>query len=375
MKKLYICIFIIVIAFGCKTKQPVASAVTVKVIKSSDSLDFKIGQMIMIGIGDFTALTTKDSMLKEIRNNRTGGILLFEKNISKTNSKENLKKLVADMQKEASVPLFISIDEEGGKVHRMKEKYGFVGMPSAAYLGRLDNLDSTAFYTKRLGTVMKECGINLNYAPLVDLALNPDNPVIAKTDRSYSADPVKVSRHAQASIRAFHEAGIKTIIKHFPGHGSSSEDSHLGIADVTNKWKFMELFPYKTILESGNYDAIMTAHIVNCHLDTACLPATLSKSVMTGILRDFMGYKGAIFSDDMQMYAISKNYGFESAIRLAILAGVDVLMFGNNVNPKDRITATEVHAIVKKLVTGGQVSPERIDESYRRILLLKNKKL
>ena len=352
MKKVYLLLLVLAVLAGCKKKDIVTSKKSPVSVKNSDSLDFKIGQMIMIGIGENTAFTAKDSLPLEIRSNKTGGIVLYEKNIAKSNSKEALKKLVADLQKEAAVPLFVSIDEEGGKVHRMKEKYGFVGMPSAAYLGKLDNVDSTYFYTRKLAAVMEYCGINLNYAPLVDLALNPSNPVIAKIERSYSDDPEKVARHAMASIRAHHDFHIKTIIKHFPGHGSSSTDSHLGITDVTNSWKFMELQPYKTILQSGNYDAIMT-----------------------GILRDFMGYKEVIFSDDMQMYAISKNYGFETAIKLAILAGVDVLMFANNVNPKDRISATEVHAIIKKLVTGGQVSSERINESYQRIMVLKRKKV
>jgi beta-N-acetylhexosaminidase len=338
------------------------------------SLDTKIGQMIMIGINDRTKLTSTDPLKEEIINNKAGGIILFEKNINPSDSKANLKKLISDLQEKSSIPLFISVDEEGGKVHRLKEKYGFVKMPSAAYLGSINNLDSTLYYTEKLAVQLKELGINLNYAPVVDLALNKNNPVISKADRSYSSDPEIVSRQALTSIEGHHKYNIKTIIKHFPGHGSSSVDSHLGITDVSNNWRFIELTPYNRIIKSGTCDAIMSAHIINCHLDTNCLPATLSKVMITDILRGLLDFKGVVFSDDMQMYAISKNYGLEKAIKLSIMAGVDVLVFGNNVNLNDRITASEIHVIIKGLVKSGEISENRINESFNRIKELKKKK-
>jgi beta-N-acetylhexosaminidase len=343
--------------------------------KTSYNLDAKIGQMIMIGINERTKLTASDPLKEEILKNKAGGIILYEKNITPADSKENLKKLISDLQIVAPIPLFISIDEEGGKVHRLKEKYGFVKMPSAAYLGSLEGTDSTLYYTKNLAALLEELGININYAPGVDLALNKDNPIIAKAERSYSSDPLVVSTHALASIKGHHIYGIKTIIKHFPGHGSSSSDSHLGITDVSNNWKFIELTPYNDIIKSGQCDAVMSAHIINCHLDTTCLPGTLSKVIITDILRGLLGFKGVVFSDDMQMYAISKNYGLEKAIKLSIMAGVDVLVFGNNVNLSDRITASEIHSIIKKLVKSGEISEERIDESFNRIVDLKQKKV
>ncbi len=340
---------------------------------AGDSLDFKIGQMIMIGIGEITSLSAHDALALDIQQQKVGGIVLYEKNISKVNAKANLKKLVEDFQRRAGVPLFVSIDEEGGKVHRLKAKYGFIDMPSAAYLGALDDADSTYLYTRKLAKLMAEMGINLNYAPTVDLALNKDNPVIARLERSYSDDPKIVAKHAISSIRAFHDFDIKTIIKHFPGHGSSAEDTHWGMADVTNKWKFSELMPYKEIIKSGECDAIMTAHIIHCHLDPDCLPATLSKKIITGIIRDFMEFDGVVFSDDMQMHAISKNYGLKKAIMLALKADIDVLMFANNVNPKERISASEIHQIIKDLILSDDISKEKIDISYKRIAALKRK--
>lgn len=339
------------------------------------SLDEKIGQMIMIGINDRKSLLANDSLVTEIKSGKMGGIILFEKNISNTNAAATIKTLIADMQSYASTPLFISIDEEGGKVHRLKEKYGFVSMPSAGYLGNLNNIDTTIYYTTRLATELRELGFNLNYAPCLDLATNPNNPIIAKVGRSYSAVPAIVSAHASASINAHHTQGVKTIVKHFPGHGSSMSDSHLGIVDVTNQWNIIELLPYKTLIDSGSIDAVMTAHIINEHLDASKLPGTLSKVIVTDILRTMLGYKGVVFSDDMQMYAISKNYGLENAIKLSILAGVDVLVFGNNVSVTDRIKASEIHAIIKKLVISGEIPESRINQAYERIMELKNKKV
>jgi beta-N-acetylhexosaminidase len=341
-----------------------------------DSLDIKIGQMIMVGIGDRKAIEANDPLLMELKDSKIGGIVIFEKNISATDSRNKMIALTNTLQSNSKIPLLITIDEEGGKVHRLKEKYGFVSMPSAAYLGKLDNQDSTMFYNRRLAGELNELGINFNYAPCLDLAVNPENNVIVKRERSFSAQPDMVSKHAALCIKAHHEQNVKTILKHFPGHGSSSGDSHVGIVDVTNTWSFKELLPYSTILQSGNYDAIMTAHIINKNWDTTMLPATLSEKVMTGILRRLLGYKGVIFSDDMQMHAISKNYGFEKAIELAVNAGVDVLLFGNNVDPKDKpINASEIHTILKKLVKKNKISKQRIDLAYSRIMALKNKRV
>ncbi|WP_299255491.1 glycoside hydrolase family 3 N-terminal domain-containing protein [uncultured Cytophaga sp.] len=339
------------------------------------SLDEKIGQMIMIGINDRKSLPSNDSLIAEIKSGKMGGIILFEKNIANSNSAETLKKLISDLQNNAPTPLFISIDEEGGKVHRLKEKYGFVSMPSAEFLGKLNNIDTTIYFTTALAKQLQNLGINLNYAPCLDLATNSNNPIIAKVGRSYSADPAIVATQAAASIQTHHAYGVKTIVKHFPGHGSSSSDSHLGIVDVTNQWNIIELLPYKTLIDSGYIDAVMTAHIINEHLDASKLPGTLSKIMVTDILRTMLGFDGVVFSDDMQMYAISKNYGQENAIKLSILAGVDVLVFGNNVSVTDRMKASEIHAIIKKLVLSGEIPESRINEAYERILTFKNKKV
>lgn len=379
--KFRILFLIFIILISCKTKEKTSQTKqkppvrTVKRTKplTEDSLDIMIGQMILIGLNDRTALPQKDSLRNEIKDGKVGSVIIFEKNINKTKSAETLKQLIADLQAIAPIPLFVTIDEEGGKVHRLKEKYGFVKMPSAQYLGKLNNPDSTLFYNRNLAKELIELGINLNFAPDVDLGLNKENPIIYKAGRSYSDDPAVVTKQALLSIEGHHDYGVKTILKHFPGHGSSSVDSHLGIVDITNQWKIMEIWPYRDIIRSGNCDAVMTAHIVNCHLDTACLPATLSKAIVNDILRDLLQFDGVVFSDDMQMNAISKNYGLENAIKLSINAGVDILLFGNNVHLEDRISPTQIHAIIKNLIRSGEIKESRIEESFRRIMALKNK--
>ncbi|RYZ53297.1 MAG: glycoside hydrolase family 3 protein [Sphingobacteriales bacterium] len=338
-----------------------------------DSLDLKIGQMIMMGIGDRKTLSPADPLVQELKQGKLGGIAIFEKNLSPSASAATLRSFISDMQRQASIPLFVTIDEEGGRVHRLKAKYGFMDMPSAAYLGKLDNPDSTRYHNRRLASLLADLGINLNYAPCVDVAVNPDNPVIVKNNRSFSADPAVVTRHASLVIQAHQEQGVRTILKHFPGHGSSMSDSHLGIADVSNTWKPLELNPYREIIASGKCDAVMTAHIVHSGLEKKSLPATLSRTIITGLLRDSLGFNGVVFSDDMQMHAISSNYGFENALALAINAGVDVLMFANNVTAGEKSwTASEAHAAIRRLVDRGEVSRQRIDASYRRIMRLKS---
>jgi beta-N-acetylhexosaminidase len=172
-------------------------------------------------------------------------------------------------------------------------------------------------------------------------------------------------------IRQHRKLGIVSVLKHFPGHGSSKDDTHLGIADVTNTWNETELWPYKTLIDSGEVDAIMTAHIVNKKLDAAGNPGTLSKKVIDSLLRKKFHYQGVVFSDDMQMHAITKHYGLEEAIKLSINAGVDILTFSNNISGSQERTVDKVHQIIKKFVENGTISRERIDESFKRIMNLK----
>jgi beta-N-acetylhexosaminidase len=333
-----------------------------------DSLSLKIGQMILIG---FPSGKVDDNVLRVIKEGKVGSIIMFEKNVPKTNSYQALKKILWTYQQAAPVPLFIAIDQEGGLVNRLKEKYGFPRSISAKHMGKNPNLDSVRYYSQSTASTLAGLGINVNFAPDVDVAVNPDNPVIVKKERSFSASEDTVVMMAKEVITAHRNLGILTALKHFPGHGSSMSDTHYGVADVTSTWQERELTPYKKLSNEGYIDAVMTAHIVNRKIDPRGLPGTLSDSVITGILRRKIGFNGIIFSDDLQMEAISKQYSLEETIKLAITAGVDILLFCNNVPGSEERKVDAIHEIITKLVKDGTITPQRIDESYKRIMQAK----
>jgi beta-N-acetylhexosaminidase len=342
---------------------------TLQVQAQIDSLDIKIGQMILVGV---RASQIDTAVLEEIKAGKVGSIIYFEKNIPKTSSAfTGMKKMSWTYQKAAKIPLFISIDEEGGKLNRLKEKYGFTRTASAESIGKSKSLDSVRFYAEATASTLAGLGINVNFAPSVDLASNPTNPVIAKLGRSFSAREDSVILFAKEVVKQHRRFSIITSLKHFPGHGSSQADTHLGITDVTNTWEPRELKPFQALIDSGYVDAIMSAHIVNKKLDRNALPGTLSKSILDSLLRKKMHYQGVVFSDAMEMKAIADNYGLEEAMKRAINAGVDILCFAHNVKGMEEHTGEGVHALIKKFVKSGEIPNSRIEESFRRIMKLK----
>jgi beta-N-acetylhexosaminidase len=335
-----------------------------------DSLDIKIGQMLLIG---FPTTKVDSAVLEEVRRGKVGSIILFEKNIPPANSFVALKKITWTYQNAAPIPLFIGIDQEGGRVNRLKNKYGFPSSITAEAMNKSNSLDSVRFYAEATASTLAGLGININFAPVVDLASNRDNPIIARYGRAFSADEDSVILMAKEYIRQHHKHGVLTSLKHFPGHGSSRDDTHLGLADVTTTWEDRELTPYRTLIDSGYADAVMTSHIVNRKLEPDGHPGTLSDDIITGILRKRLRFPGVIFTDDMQMHAITKHYGTEEAVRLAILAGVDIMTFSNNISGSDRRTVDKIHSIIRDYVTKGVISEKRIDESFRRIMSMKRR--
>lgn len=347
-------------------------------IPEDPELDVKIGQMLLAG---FRGLTVADTshILRDLREYHLGGVVLFDYDVpSRTpvrnvESGDQLTALTRNLQELADLPLLVTVDQEGGRVARLKSGHGFPVSLSAADLGRIGNSDSTRNRAGVIATMLLDTGINTNLAPVVDLNLNPDNPIIGRIGRSFSADPDSVTLHARSYIRAHRQAGVLTTLKHFPGHGSSREDSHLGLVDVTGVWSDLELLPYRKLIESGDADLVMTAHIFNSEWDDRH-PATLSHRVITGMLRKELGFDGVIISDDMQMDAIRAYYGLEKAIELAISAGVDILCFANN-SEYDRDIIPKAHRIIRKLIREGRIDTDRIDRSWKRIRSLKQQLL
>jgi beta-N-acetylhexosaminidase len=336
--------------------------------QTRDSLDIKIGQMILIG---YPGTTVDQKVLDEVKAGKVGSIILFEKNLPAANTFIAVKKVIWTYQQAATIPLFVGIDQEGGRVNRLKTKYGFPASITAAAMAKSTNLDSVRIYAEATASTLAGLGININFAPVVDLATNPDNPIIAKYGRAFSAKEDSVTLMAKEFIKQHHKYNVLTSLKHFPGHGSSKADTHLGIADVTNTWNEKELIPYRELIDSGYVDAVMTSHIVNKSLDAAGNPGTLSRDILEGILRKRLKFDGVVFSDDMQMHAITKHYGLEEAIKLAVNAGVDIMTFSNNISGTEERTVDKVHQIIKDFVQKGEIPAVRIDESYRRIMKLK----
>jgi beta-N-acetylhexosaminidase len=338
--------------------------------KMKDSLDIKIGQMLLIG---FPKQEVDQDVLREVADGKVGSIIYFEKNVPPKNSFVLLKKMNWTYQKAAPIPLLICIDQEGGRVNRLKDKYGFPKSITAEAMGKDPNLDSVKFYSEATASTLSGLGFNVNFAPVVDLGTNRDNPIIAKVGRAFSANEDSVTLMAKEVIKAHHKYGVLTALKHFPGHGSSKDDTHNGIADVTQTWEERELKPYRELIDSGYVDGIMSSHIVNKNLDPDGLPGTLSDDVLTGILRNRLHFNGVVFSDDMQMQAITKYYGLEEAIRLAINAGIDIMCFSNNISGSDERTVNKVHSVIRGYVDKGVITKERIDQSYRRVMAMKQK--
>ena len=337
-------------------------------------LDFKIGQMLKIG---FRGMSVDESshIRRDLQQYHLGGVVLFDYDVPNgepvrnVESEPQLRDLVRQLKELSSVPLLVTIDQEGGRVARLKPTRGFPPTVSHQYLGAAGHQDSTRVYAGLIAMTLARNGINANLAPVVDVNLNPENPIIGGIGRSFSSEPEKVAEHAAWFIDMHHNLGIKTTLKHFPGHGSSEDDSHLGLVDVTGLWSEKELIPYRRLIEKGMADMIMTAHIFNSNWDSD-YPATLSKNVITGMLRGDLGFEGVVMSDDMQMEAIRSHYGLETAVRQAILAGVDILSFANN-SVYDADIVPKVHKIIRNLVADGVIYESRIDESYHRILKLK----
>jgi beta-N-acetylhexosaminidase len=336
----------------------------------------KIGQMLLVG---FRGLAVSDDhpLARDLALGNVGGVILFDQDMAdpalparNIQSPAQVRALVESLQRRARAPLWVAIDQEGGRVNRLKPAYGFPETPSHEEMGRINRPGQTFASAESIARTLADLGINLNLAPVVDLDAGRENPVIGGKGRSFSADPEIVARHAIEFARAHRRHGILTCAKHFPGHGSARGDTHRGWVDVTQDWTERELIPFQRLIEAVLCDAVMTAHVFNAQLD-AERPATLSHRVLRGLLRRRLGFNGVIFSDDMEMKAIAQGYSLEESVRLGIQAGLDVLCFGNNLNFDPEIGA-KAAGIILGLVEAGDIPESRIDDSFRRVQRLKH---
>jgi len=328
------------------------------------SLDIKIGQMIMAG---FPSKHYDDNIEELIQDEKIGNFILFADNIGDKNEVVELTEgIQKKLQECTGIPGIISTDQEGGMVTRIHK--GITVFPSNMAFAAANEEKSTFEEGKIEGEELRKLGINMNIAPVMDVNCNAKNPVIGC--RSYGDDPENVSKLGIDLIKGLKEKGVIAVAKHFPGHGDTSIDSHLSLPVVNHDIKRLqevELLPFKNAIGRG-VDAIMSAHVLFPKVESEKVPATLSKKVLTGLLKNKMGFKGLIITDCMEMKAIADFYGSDKAAVKAIIAGADLICISHSKEVQKKCVKA-----IKAAVLNGEISQERIDESVKKILDIKCK--
>ena len=338
-----------------------------------------LGQMLMLGFhGDGERTQGDIPQVKElIRQGKIGGVILFDRDQTRGGaprniiSTEQVKALTSSLAQTAPLPLFVAVDQEGGRVQRLKPAAGFKARPSAREMGHISAKEVRELAAD-LGRELAGVGINLNFAPSLDLDF-PHSPAIGLQDRAFSPDPDLTARQALAFMRGLNSAGVIACFKHFPGHGSATADTHLGAADITAAWKPRELEPYRKLLGLPGRYAVMAAHVFHRELDPQ-YPASLSPRIIQDLLRAQLGWQGVVFSDDLQMGAIQKNYPLRQALLLGLRAGVDVFILGNNQGEYQPDLGEEAYSALLDIYNQGLLHPDRLQESFTRIMQLKLKR-
>ena len=327
------------------------------------TLSQKVGQMFTIG---FSGTSLTNSLSSAIKDYNLGNVIYMGANVSNYST---LSKMSNDIQevmiKNNGVAAFISTDQEGGRVARLTS--GGTHFISNMAMAATNDFNNTYLQGEACGSELRHYGINVNFAPVLDVNNNPNNPIIGI--RSYSDNPILVAMNGINMIKGLQNAKVMACSKHFPGHGNTSVDSHYGLPTITSTKDELyqtELAPFIASIANG-IDSIMTTHIIFSAIDDA-YPATLSKKVLTDLLRDELGYEGIIITDGMEMDAIAKYFGtIEEAAILAVKAGVDMLLYTSTGSPK------RAHTAIVNAVNKGEISIDRINESVKRILLNKIK--
>lgn len=362
MKKIrivqYLIIVLIVVFVGCNKSRHEAIKEAIKEM----TLQEKIGQMLLVG---FNGTSVNDELNRLIEDEKVGGLILFKGNIE---TSLQLKSLVEDIKKlDASVPLFISIDEEGGRISRLPDDIN--KFPSASEIGSKDDEEYSYENGIKMGKLLSSYGINMDFAPVLDIYSNTKNTVIG--DRAFGNNEEIVSTMGIAMMKGLQDENIIACVKHFPGHGDTEVDSHVGLPIVYKTLEELEKFefiPFKKAIES-NCDVVMVSHIVLNEIDSKN-PSSLSKTVISGLLRENLGFDKVVITDDMNMSAITNTISVEKASIESIKAGSDIILIGGGLE-----TITSVIREIESAIKNGDLSEDRIDENVYRILELKSKYL
>jgi len=357
--------------------------VTSKISAMEPTIEEIASQMLMVGFRG-TSVDENSPIIKHIKAGIIGNVILFdvdqtlnatsERNIKSPEQLESLIKTLKQSVPSNSPILWVAIDQEGGKVQRLRPERGFrETYPTAQYLGT-KSPSETFKVAYKLGSELATLGIDVNFAPVADININEKSPAIGGKERSYSKSADLVTQHIFAYANGLIKSGLIPCLKHFPGHGSADTDTHDGAANVTQTWLGLELLPYCRAIISGWEGMIMSAHVYHEAFDPE-LPASLSKNIMDGLLRGILNWKGVIVTDDLHMGALTQKYNIEETIYFAINAGADILIFSSNAKDMqfDPDFPVVAHKTIVKLVNEGKISEQRLRESWERIMLLKNK--
>lgn len=325
------------------------------------TLHEKVCQMMFVTPEELTGedgvTVAGDATRQALENYPVGGIVYFAKNLE---SQDQVKEMIDNSQKYSSIGLFVATDEEGGVVNRLMDTVGTTYIGSMYYYK--DDGDETAYenaYT--IANDMSALGFNLDFAPVADIWSNPDNTVIG--ERAYSDDYAQAAELVGNAVKGFNDGGVMCTLKHFPGHGDTAEDSHYSSAYVhRTKEEIMadEMQPFRSGIEAGA-EFVMVGHLIVPDIDE--VPATLSYKIATGILRDELKFEGVAITDSFEMESIADNYSVDDAVVMSVKAGMDMIL-----QPKDMVSAVNS---IEQAVADGELSEDRIDESVRRILTLK----
>jgi beta-N-acetylhexosaminidase len=348
---------------------PSASAAPTTSAPPGLSLEQKIAGLMIVGFRG-SRLEQTPWIRTAVADRGLRGVILFDRD-QLTGAQRNVlsgaqvRRLVADLRAAAAPRAIVaSIDQEGGIVTRLGPAHGFPALASEAEIGG-GTVATARRWASTMGSTLADAGIDLDYAPVVDLNVNPHSPAIGGLDRSFSADPDVVVRMATVEIEALRRAGVRSALKHFPGIGSSTTNTDFGVADVTKTWKRVELEPFRRLIAAGTADVVMAGHVVNGQLDPD-RPASLSKAVVTDLLRGELGWDGVVVTDDLQAAAITKRFGADEAVLLALEAGNDLLLFANQ-QVYEKTVVERVVRVVAAAVASGRLPESRIDEAWTRV--------
>ena len=335
------------------------------------SIDQMAGQMIVVG---FQGKGVDDPAVKALRAElaagRLGGVMYLKTNVQSLDAVSAMN--AAFRAASPALLPFITLDQEGGAVERLTKDVGFTEIPNAAAVAKADTPAEAETLYSTMATAIAELGFTVNFGPVADINLNPNNQIIAKFGRAFGTDAATVASYDQAFIDAHHQAGLLTALKHFPGHGSSTGDSHEGFVDITETWTDQELDPYRTLIAQDYADFVMVGHLYHAgYADNGTqTPASLSRQWISGVLRETLGFKGVIISDDLEMGAIREHYDLHDTVTLAVRAGMDVLLFSNTA----KYHAGLGREILDILIAEAEADPDfaaMIEASYDRIVALK----